>query len=950
MVIQRVFTKDKTHPYKEVNWVKSNVHLKKMDTGETIYKQDDVEVPDSWDALSTEILASKYFRRVIPKSPVGEVSLKQVVDRIVDSLTTYGQKVSKHFTRDTAKIYSEELKFLLINQFAAFNSPVWFNVGIFEKYGVESRGNHWRYSESTGKTVKVANVSEHPQSSACFIQSIDDSLPGIHELLTDEAMIFKYGSGTGTNMSSLRSKYEALSGGGHSSGVISFLEIFDKNAGSTKSGGVSRRAATMRIVDVDHPEVEDFISWKKNEEDKYRALVAAGFDGGINGEAYQTVSGQNSNNSVRVDDKFMRAVEADGDWDLIAVTTKEVLKTVKAKDLLRSVAEAAWDCGDPGVHYKNAINTWNTVLADGEIRASNPCSEFLFIDNSACNLASLNLLKFYKDGKFMMEEFRHACHVLTTYQDILVEYSSYPTKAIAKNSVLYRPLGLGYANLGGLFMQLGIAYDSDEARNLASAITALMTASGYERSAEIAEKVGPFQRYEDNKAHMKNVLSLHGEKTNELDFTAPISGAIAKRAFGIFEEIKEKPVRNAQSTLLAPTGTIGLLMSCITTGVEPDYALVKYKKRVDGSMDKIVNKAVTDVLFNAGHSEQEVREIIDDILNHKDITGRIDPKTANILRCASDTAGIKAIHYDGHIKMLAAVQPYLSGSISKTVNMPESATVEDIEEVYMKSWKMGLKSVIVFRDNSKGAQALYSTDQTKQNTELIKTVVEKSDNMLSEPILQELFMAFDDSTPDTDTLTNIIIRLCENSKNKGRVWGVARKLPDERLGRTWELKLDGTKIFLRSGEFNDGSLGEIFVDLGFKEGSTVRGLMNQFAISVSMSLQRGVPLETLVDKFVYTKFEPHGLVRGHKQIKSASSIIDVIFKVLGLHYLNKEQFSNVPVEVTQTQKIQITETSDPETIVLKGENPCSECGCTEFMVTGSCKTCRGCGTSAGGCG
>lgn len=773
----------------------------------------------------------------------------------------------------------------------------------------------------------------------CFIQSIDDDLMSIFDKLKTDARLFKYGSGTGTNYSTLRGRQEKLSSGGTSSGVMSFLEVFDRAAGATKSGGTTRRAASLICLDMDHPEIADFIEWKVREEKKVRALVAQGYPADFNGEAYHTVSGQNSNNSVRIPDAFMRAVQDDGDWSTIARTTGEVVETFKARELWDRLAKAAWSCADPGVQFDTTINRWHTCPNSGRINGANPCSEYVFLDNSACNLASLNLTKFLRsDGTFDVESFRHAARVFLLAQDILVDFSSYPTPEIALNSHKFRPLGLGYANLGAMLMTLGIPYDSNEGRAWAASITSLLTAEAYAVSGEIARVKGPFEGFSDNKQAMLGVFGDHfrAAMDHELRDGDLCQASVTKAALDAWKDClamgNQDGFRNAQVTLLAPTGTIGLLMDCDTTGVEPDFALVKFKKLAGGGYFKIVNQSVHAALARLGYSKAEAAAVVEHIEKTEGFEGapHLKPEHYDVFDCANRCGknGKRFIAPMAHIRMMAAVQPFLSGAISKTVNLPNDATVEDIKNIYLESWKLGLKSVTVYRDGCKASQPLNSSSSSNDAKADAKPA--------AAPVV-----AKQEAPSDTRS-----VRL---------------KLPKRRHGFTQEAIVGGHKVFLRTGEYADGSLGEIFIDM-HKEGAAFRCLMNCFAIAVSMGIQYGIPLERFVEQFTFTRFEPQGMVEGHPNVKLATSIVDYVFRVLGVEYLHRYDLAQVkPQEDAPAQsqpvvapaRVEVLDHSTPASALdrhldgMMGDAPlCENCGHITVR-NGTCYKCLNCGSSLG---
>ena len=926
-----------------IEWEKRNASITTAE-GDTVFEMNDIDVPKPWSQLATNIVASKYFRKAgVPGEKGHESSVKQLISRITESLTGSGLKNGYFATDADANNFKSDLQWLLLHQYGAFNSPVWFNIGLFHQYGISGSGSNFAW-DGKEDFVQITNQYERPQGSACFIQSVEDDLESIFRLATNEANLFKYGSGTGSNMSLLRGANEKLSGGGQSSGLLSFLKVLDSAAGAIKRGGTTRRAAVMRCLDADHPEIIDFINWKVKEEAKAQALIAHGYSSDFNSEAYATISGQNSNNSVRLSDTFLRAVENDEEWETINRTTGEVYETHKARYIYQKICEAAWSCADPGIQYDTIINDWHTCANSAPIRASNPCSEFMFVDDSACNLASLNLEKFYKNGTFDIAQYKKACRVFLVAQDILVDFSSYPTKNICRNSHEFRPLGLGYANLGTLLMLCGSPYDSSLGRAIAGLVTSIMTGHAYEVSSEMAKKIGPFKRFAENKSVMCGVIKKHRDslsndfyniKNNKL--IDSLTQAAGKCWDNALEQGEKSGFRNSQVTVLAPTGTIGLLMDCATTGVEPAFSLVMWKKLAGGGVIPMVNQSVPKVLEYLGYSDAQVAVITKYIETNSTIESCEDVKKEHlaIFDCAMPSGkGQRLIAPMGHVKMMAAIQPFISGAISKTVNMPNESSVDDISNVYLESWKLGLKAIAIYRDGSKGSQPL-STAPSKEDEHNLETIKYLKDEI-------EKLQTFYDQ---------------KQNKNKALDWGSSRHLPSERRGRTWEIKVAGTKVFLRSGENPDGSLGEIFVDLGYKEGSTVRALMNQFAISISFSLQHGVPLEKLVERFSFTKFEPHGHVVGHPYLKNATSLIDAIFRILGYQYLGRTDFFQITppagdnVEENPATVVASSSpgksTSGNKPVTTNDHIPCGECGGIEFLRTGTCYVCMTCGASQG---
>ena len=955
LTITRHFTTAGTSPLDDMDWERRTSMITNPD-GSVVFKMDGAEIPATWSQLATDIVVSKYFRKsgLHGDKEKGETSVRQVVHRVAHTIRDAGERAGGYFaTKKDAEAFENELSFLLANQYGAFNSPVWFNCGLFHDYGIEGSGGNWAWHDQDDAIHETPNAYSRPQCSACFIQSVDDDLMSIYDLVKSEARLFKYGSGTGTNFSALRGKQEKLSGGGTSSGLMSFLEVFDRAAGATKSGGTTRRAAKMVCLDMDHPEVVDFIEWKVREENKARALISTGFESDFNGEAYKTVSGQNSNNSVRITDDFMRAAMSGGKWETRSRTTSEVIDTYDAPDLWNKIAEAAWACADPGVQYDSTINKWHTCPNTGRINASNPCSEYMFLDDSACNLSSLNLTKFLReDGSFDLDAYRHAVEIFFMAQEILVDLSSYPTKNIAQNSHDYRPLGLGYANLGTLLMLQGIPYDSEKGRSVAAALTSILCGHAYRTSALMAAHKGPFPGFSKNKGPCMRVMKMHQEAAyaiNRDECPEDLWRAACEDWDDVVSLGEQYGLRNAQATVLAPTGTIGLLMDCDTTGVEPDFALVKFKKLAGGGYFKIVNQSVPMALKKLGYSEVQTREIVayvsgtntllgaphvnraslkekgltDDELKQVEdaIPGVFDLNLAfapwvlgkecferlgidgdkmsqpgfNLLKhLGFSTAEIneandvivgrmtiegapylEEAHYPvfdcanrcgrigerflaplAHVQMMGAVQPFLSGAISKTVNLPHEATVDEVREIYEEGWKLGLKAVALYRDGCKASQPLSTGDQSEPEG------AEELDAVAAAPVVAP------------------------------HPVGTRVRMPKKRRGYTQEARVGGHKVFLRTGEYDDGTLGEIFIDM-HKEGAAFRSLMNCFAMAVSVGLQYGVPLDTFVEQFTFTRFEPQGPVVGHPNIKFATSIVDYIFRVLGVEYLQRYDFAQI---------------------------------------------------------
>jgi len=888
----RFFTKPGVHPFDEIQWEIRDAVITN-ERGEVVFEQKGVEVPAFWSMLATNIVVSKYFHGQVG-TPEREYSVKQLIERVARTITNWGIRDGYFASDEDADIFYNELAYLLVNQYASFNSPVWFNVGIEEK----------------------------PQASACFINSVQDTMESILELVKTEGMLFKYGSGTGTNFSTLRSSKEKLSGGGIASGPVSFMRGFDAFAGVIKSSGKTRRAAKMVILNVDHPDIIDFIKSKAEEEKKAHILIKAGYDPGFNvpGGAYDSVQFQNANHSVRVTDEFMKAVLEDKEWHTRYVTTGEICDTYRARDIMRMIAEAAWLCGDPGMQFDTTINNWHTCPNTGRINASNPCSEFMFLDDTACNLASLNLMKFRKeDGSFDVEAFRHAVDVLITAQEIIVDNASYPTKAIEKNSYDYRPLGLGYANLGALLMSLGLPYDSEPARAYAAVITAIMTGEAYRQSALIAKEMGPFRGYELNREPMLGVIRKHMSYVDKIDKSL-IPEELYESAKKIWSETYELGqkygYRNSQVTVIAPTGTIGFMMDCDTTGIEPDIALVKYKKLVGGGFLKIVNNTVPLALKKLGYTDKQIEEIVNYIDKNDTIEGapHLKPEHLPVFDCAFKPAkGKRFIHYMGHVKMMAAVQPFISGAISKTVNMPNDVTVDDVMQLYIDAWKMGLKAIAIYRDGSKGTQPLSTSIDDEKKTSA-------------------------------------------GEEKKVEFKPVRRRLPDERNSITHKFSVAGHEGYITVGMYPDGTPGEIFITMS-KEGSTLSGLMDAFATAISLALQYGVPLKVLVDKFSHMRFEPSGFTN-NPEIPIAKSIIDYIFRWLGKKFLKpEEQPSNVDhtdilneIHLSQEKVVLRSETLEKyEKQIFEIQSdapPCPSCGAI-MQRSGSCYVCPNCGSTSG---
>jgi ribonucleoside-diphosphate reductase alpha chain len=895
LTFSRYSTTEGTHPFDDVEWEVRDAVIPNYKEGGNAFEQRDVEFPSSWSQNATNIVAQKYFRGTLG-TPQRESSVRQLVGRVVDTITRWGKKNGYFATGDDAQVFAEELTHLIVTQKAAFNSPVWFNVG----------------------------VPDTPQQcSACFILSVDDHMSSILNWYVEEGTIFKGGSGSGINLSKIRSSKEPLAGGGTASGPVSFMRGADASAGTIKSGGKTRRAAKMVILNVDHPDIEDFIWCKANEEQKARALRDAGFDMDLDGKDSYSVQYQNANNSVRVTDEFMRAYEQDQDWRLKAVTTDETVSTVRARQLMRQIADAAWQCADPGMQYDTTINEWHTCPASGRINGSNPCSEYMHLDDSACNLASLNLLSFLgDDGSFDVAGFKRAVEIVFTAQEIVVGESDYPTEKIGENARAYRQLGLGYANLGALLMARGLAYDSDAGRAWAGAITAIMTGQAYRTSARIAEVMGPFEGYEPNADAMIRVMKKHRAAVDEVDGELVPEGMLsaAKQSWDEAVALGEMHgYRNAQASVLAPTGTIGLMMDCDTTGIEPELALVKTKKLVGGGTMQFVNQTVPRALDKLGYDAEQVDDIIGFIAEHNSVVDA--PHLQAEHYSVFDTAmGAQPIHYMGHVRMMAAAQPFISGAISKTVNMPEEASIEEVEQLFVESWKLGLKAVAIYRDNCKVAQPLSADKKRGAGAQ------EPAE--LAHP--------------------------------------VRKRLPMSRPSTTTSFQVGDAEGYITAGSYPDDGLGEIFLKTS-KQGSTLAGVMDAFAIAVSIGLQYGVPLETYVSKFINTKFEPSGMTND-PDIRFASSMIDYVFRRLALDYLPPETREGLGIKsiAERTESVQAEVGSNTEQRFLEqpeaptqtielGERPtakvldaplCYQCG-SKMQPAGSCYVCTSCGSTSG---
>jgi ribonucleoside-diphosphate reductase alpha chain len=921
LTVERLYTSPDTHPFDTVEWELRDARIGHGDR--VAFEQSGVEFPKSWSQNATNIVAQKYFRGQIGH-PSRERSVKQMISRVASTIAGWGRERGYFATEEDAHAFESELTHILLHQMAAFNSPVWFNVG-FE---------------------------ESPQCSACFILSVKDTMESILEWNTKEGNIFRGGSGSGINLSNIRGSMEPLAKGGTASGPVSFMRGADSWAGTIKSGGKTRRAAKMVVLDVDHPDIREFIWCKAKEEDKAEALRDAGFDMSIDGDGFFSIQYQNANNSVRITDEFMRAVEADGEWHLTARSTgKQVGEPISARELMKEIAEAAWRCADPGVQYDTTINQWHTSPKSGRINASNPCSEYMHVDDSACNLASINLMKFRRpDGTLDVEPFEHTVDIMLLAQEIVVGPSSYPTEEIGVNARAFRQLGLGYANLGAYLMSNGMPYDSDAGRGTAAAITALMTGRAYRESARAAAALGPYERYEENREEHNAVMRMHRDASHAIPDTACADTELLDAARRSWEEAvelgEEFGYRNAQATVLAPTGTISFLMDCDTTGVEPDFSLVKFKELVGGGQMTIVNRTVPLALSTLGYTEQQIEQIEAHLAEHGTIVGA--PGLAEEHLPVFDVAvGSRAISHMGHIKMMGAVQPFISGAISKTVNLPESATVEDIADAYTQAWRLGIKALAIYRDGSKTAQAL-RTDAQKAKA----------------------------PPADIDAIVDAAV-----TKALAEAGPRRHRMPRERQSITHKFSIGGHEGYITAGMYEDGTVGEIFLtDIG-KEGSTLRGMMNSFATAISISLQYGVPLETLVQKFSYMRFEPEGIT-GNPEIPFAKSMPDYIMRWLASRFLDTDAQEELGILTPAVrarkaaqeaaQSVVSSDTAGPEASAggeslpaatamtdsppvvparLQGLDlgpACSQCG-GMMQRTGSCYTCSSCGNNTG-CG
>ena len=858
LTFRPVFSTPGQSPFDGVEWDKRKASITD-DKGKVIFEQENIEIPKSWSMLATNVVASKYFYGDPNKKSEREYSIRQLVHRVSRTITDWGIKDGYFASAADAETFCNELTWLCLNQYGAFNSPVWFNCGLYHEYGVgkESGAGNYYWDPET-RSVKIATTQyEYPQCSACFIQSVDDNMESIMELARSEAMLFKFGSGTGSDLSTLRSCREVMSGGGRPSGPLSFLRVYDSIASVVKSGGKTRRAAKMNTLKDWHPDIKEFIEAKPMEEKKAWALIEQGYDGNFNGEAYGSVCFQNENLSVRVTDKFLQAVVDDKDWQTRWVTNPaKAGPTYKARDIMKWIADGTWLCGDPGLQYEDTIQRWHTCKATAPINSSNPCSEYMFLDDTACNLASLNLMKFMKkDGQFDVELFKSAVRVYITAQEIVVDNASYPTEQIARNSHIYRTLGLGYANLGGLLMSLGLPYDSDEGRSIAAAITAIMHCHAYSQSATIAGNMGAFEDYERNRDSMLEVIGMHRDATREIDPSCPayLRDAAKKCADEALELGERFGYRNAQVTVLAPTGTIGFMMDCDTTGVEPDIALVKYKLLAGGGMLKIVNRTVHPALEHLGYNKDQITRIIAYIDEHDTIEGAPDLKDEHleVFDCAFKARnGVRYIPYTAHVRMMAAVQPFLSGAISKTVNMPNEATPEEIAQTYLEGWRQGLKALAIYRDGCKRSQPVNTGKSDDKEKKVEAKATEEH----------------------------------HASGNGSKARPLRRRMPSTRQSVTHKFDIAGHEGYLTVGLYDDSTPGELFITMA-KEGSTVGGLMDAFGTAISMCLQYGVPVKSLVEKFAHTRFEPSGFTK-NPDIPIAKSLPDYIFRWFGQTFMD----------------------------------------------------------------
>jgi ribonucleoside-diphosphate reductase alpha chain len=953
ITMRRLFTRPGIQPFDEVEWEMRTASIQN-EKGQAIFEQRNVEVPADWSQTATNIVASKYFHGKL-STPERESSVRQLISRVADTIAQWGVDDSYFRTEEDAANFHDELVHLLVRQKASFNSPVWFNCGLWHKYHRNSPASGWYWESTAGGVKRETEAYRHPQCSACFINSVQDNLDSILTLAKTEGMLFKWGSGTGTNLSTLRSSVEPLSGGGVASGPLSFMKGYDAFAGVIKSGGKTRRAAKMVILNIDHPDIIDFINCKAKEERKAWALVDAGYDQAIDGEAYSSIFFQNANNSVRVSDEFMKAVVEDREWATREVATGKPAKTYRARALMKMIAEAAWQCGDPGMQFHTTINKWHTSKATAPINASNPCSEYMFLDDSACNLSSLNLMRFLTpEGEFDVEAFRHAVDVMITAQEIIVDNASYPTEKIAVNSHDFRPLGLGYANLGALLMANGLPYDSDGGRDFAAAITALMHGEAYLQSSRIAAELGPCAGYPLNRDPFLSVIEMHRQALGKIT-AQNVPGNLWESAKKTWDDCLGNGMkygyRNAQVTVLAPTGTIGFMMDCDTTGVEPDLALVKYKKLVGGGLIKIVNNVVPAALLKLGYTPEQSSDIVSYIDQHGTIEGAPGLKAEHlpVFDCSlKPVNGKRSIHYMGHVRMMSAVQPFLSGAISKTVNMPEEATADEIANVYTEGWRLGLKAIAIYRDGSKRVQPLNTSKGQESGKQESGVRSQESGGVQA-------------VAPSPQPLAPSPQPLAPSRPYR-------RKLPDERAAITHKFSVGAHEGYLTVGLYDDGPPGEIFITMA-KEGSTVSGLMDSFATAVSLALQYGVPLKVLCDKFSHMRFEPSGWTN-NPEVRYAKSIMDYIFRWMAFKFLPKDAQPSEDSSVASlngsevekaaglasqfTQATSGTAALPSETgqaglagVVHSEDAPsCSDCGAI-MVRNGACYKCLNCGATSG---
>lgn len=991
LVFEAAFATPGLSPFDDIEWSNRTAEITD-DSGGIMFRQENVEVPSSWSELATKIAVSKYFYGDIcngtdPHSGGRESSIRQIIHRVTRTITDWGKQDGYFADDESAEVFYNDLTWLCLNQHGAFNSPVWFNVGLYQQYGVgkDAGQGGWRWSEADGEAVRADTQYEYPQGSACFIQGVEDNMEDIMQLASSEAMLFKYGSGTGSDLSTLRSTREKLSGGGAPSGPLSFLRVYDQVANVVKSGGKTRRAAKMNTLKDWHPDIEEFIEAKTHEEKKAWALIEQGYDGSYNGDAYGSVMYQNENLTVRASDEFMQAAIDGKDYWTRNVSDGQPCEKKSAREVLMKIAEGTHVCGDPGMQFDTTIHTWHTCKSSGRQHSTNPCSEYLFLNDTACNLASLNLMRFKDtDGTFDVERFQSACRLFITAQEIVVDRASYPIKKIAENSHVFRTLGLGYANLGALIMSYGLSYDSDEARSLAASITAVMGGTAYEQSADLAAAIAPFPGYHDsryggnmhpqeasNQKPMLEVIARHRkmlERVQPSDRFVAIQEAAKKSWDAASAKGRHHGYRNAQVTVLAPTGTIGFLMDCDTTGIEPDIALVKYKLLAGGGMLKIVNQTVAPALKYLGYGAAQIKSIlahieksdtIEDVVDEQTgetVHSGLKPEHLNVFDCAfKANLGQRSLHYRGHLRMMAAVQPFLSGAISKTVNMPENATVEEIMNTYIEGWKLGLKAIAIYRDGSKRSAPL--------NTK-------KTDGMGGK--LESVSVGDDHITKLEEGLAQLAM---ENEKLKHKAnQPVRRNMPETRDSKTHRFEVAGHEGYITVGLYADGTPGELFIQMA-KEGSTIGGLMDTTATLTSMALQYGMPLEKLVQKFAYQRFEPSGFTK-NPDIRNAYSLTDYVFRWMGCTFIpgyrestspnsNQTEFPMPEIEVMEKSAVNrpvpelrrepMAEDDagvniDRVSVALGKaymDTPCSNCGSEKVIRAGACGCCTECGTSQG---